>query len=187
MSDVSELLIVSVTPQNLERGDLWFKENLASIKKARISNQWWRDNSLVLEKDLKIKPSEFLRKLVDFGYERAPTVVGKGLFALRGGIIEIWPTNAGKPYLIEFTGNTVAEIRERPESEEKIKLRIPSQKIEKLPPGAFVVHVDHGIGIFRGVAAENEFSISNFQFSNKTQTLPHKFFVVEYAPPAPGR
>lgn len=161
-----ELLIVSLTPQNLERGDLWFSENLTSIKQAQGSNPWWRDNALIIEKDRAIKPSEFLRRLVDLGYERTQDVIGKGLFAVRGGIVELWPINTEKPYLVEFHGNTVIEIKERPDTAEKVKLRLPARSVEKLAPGSFVVHVDHGIGVFRGIEKE--------------------FFAVEYAPARTG-
>ena len=169
MSHVTELLIVSVTPQNLERGALWFKENLGSIKKASSTNPWWRENTLLIEKDLAIKPSELARRLNDLGYERAQTVLGRGLFAVRGGIIEVWPINEEKPRLIEFLGNKIAEIKERPESKEQVRPHlVKTQNIEKLPPGSYVVHVDHGIGIFQKITTDN-------------------FFLVEYAPPAPGR
>lgn len=163
---ISELLIASVTPQNLERGDLWFKENFFSIKRARMSNPWWHDNAFIIEKDLVIRPSAFTRRLIDFGYERAQAVIGKGLFAVRGGIVELWPINTEKPYLVEFHGNAVVEIQERPDTAEKIKPRLSSRNIEKLSPGSFVVHVDHGIGIFRGTEKE--------------------FFAVEYAPARAG-
>ncbi|KKW33716.1 MAG: hypothetical protein UY78_C0004G0001, partial [Parcubacteria group bacterium GW2011_GWA1_53_13] len=40
----NELLIASLTPQNLERGELWFSENALSIKKAVKTHAWWREN-----------------------------------------------------------------------------------------------------------------------------------------------
>ena len=174
--NTEELLIVSVTPQNVERGVLWFTENLNAIKNAgtsnppavserfdsthRESNPWWRENSIFIEPDRAMKPSEFSRILIDFGYERAQLVRGRGLFAPRGGIVEVWPINTEKPYLIEFAGNTIGSIQERPESEESVAPKIvrSNAEIEKLPLGSFVVHTDHGIGILRGVIDK---SISN--------------------------
>ena len=169
-----ELLIVSLTPQNLERGNLWFKENLDSIKKARLANPWWRENSLFIEKDLVIKPSELVRHLIGLGYERSQSVLGRGIFAVRGGIVEVWPINTEKSYLVEFRGNVIAEIKER--EEHPIEVRLPFYRsrtsIDKLPVNSYVVHVDHGIGIFKGAATGNTDSM---------------FFLIEYAPPAPGR
>ena len=167
--DQKELLIVSVSPQNLERGVLWFTENFAAIKKARFSNPWWRENALFLEKDQVIKPSIFIRRLTEFGYERTASVRGRGLFAVRGGVIEIWPINSDCPYLVEFTGNVVIALvqRETPSVEIKPLHRGLSSPLEKLPLGSYVVHVDHGIGILRGTS--------------------DSYFVIEYAPPAPAR
>lgn len=208
---ITELLIVSPTPQNLERGALWFKENINSIKQARAINPWWKDNTIFLEKDLVIKPAELARRLLDLGYERTETIHNKGLFAMRGGIVEIWPINSEKPYLIEFTGNLILEIRERKEVEEKVKFKIPGRNIEKLLPGSYVVHVDHGIGIFRGhtkysdkiqhpkseilnqtkIQNYNVSGVSNFKNwdlddDSNLEFSASNFFIIEYATPSPG-
>ena len=166
----TELLIVSLTPQNIEREDLWFAENLSSIKKALLTHPWWRDNALVLEKDLVMKPSLLVRRLMDMGYERAGSAGGKGIFAVHGGVIDVWPLASDRPYAIEFSGNTIAEIipREPPAIQIKPSHYRGSTSIEKLAEGSFVVHTDHGIGIFRG-------------------TTDHRFYKIEYAAPGPGR
>lgn len=169
---MAEIMIPSVTPQNFERDDLWFAENADAIKKARFSNAWWRDNVLFIEKDLSTKPAELSRKFIDLGYERGQSVRGKGMFAVQGGIIEIWPIQQKKPVVIEFSGNIIVEIHEREEIKEISKLKIPAQSIEKTQPGSFVVHADHGIGKFLGAA----------DFEDRG-----KYYIIEYAPPATGR
>src|SRR3989344_486136 len=102
----NELLIASLTPQNLERGELWFSENALSIKKAVKTHAWWRENAFFIETDLVLSPILFVRRLADFGYERGGNVTGKGVFAVRGGFIELWPINTKKPYIIEFHENS---------------------------------------------------------------------------------
>ena len=208
-----ELMIASVTPQNLERGALWFIENLDSIKKARHTNIWWQQNTLIIEQDLKIKPFELASRLVSLGYERSSTVPGRGLFAVRGGIIDVWPINTETPYLIEFTGNSIGHIQTHSGRTEIVKPR-PTlvDSIEKLPQGSFVVHQDHGIGIFRGISASDsspdagEVRRDMSEEGNTTPnpsyarrgieathanilTLPPfpQFFIIEYAPPSPHR
>ncbi len=191
--ETNELLVVSLTPQNLERGVLWFAENFFALKKSRLTNLWWQNNSLILEKDRVIKPAELAKKFLELGYERSSQVLGQGLFASRGGLLEIWPVNTAKPYLIEFSGNCVSLIREREEAQEYFKPRpILKDSVEKLADGAFVVHEDHGIGIFRGITSK-EFSISppirqanNFQFSKENKIQDTEFFTIEYAAPRPG-
>lgn len=220
---IRELLIVSLAPQNFERAYLscppnaepsgdaggWFKEHTDEIKKAHLANSWWRDNAFFIEPDLVLKPSKFIRRLVDFGYERAMTVRGRGLFAVRGGIIELWPLQEEKPYIIEFEGNRIGLIKECEQVEEKIKPHlVPQRSIEKLSPGSFVVHQDHGIGIFRGTAdqirnpniesrnkSENQNSNiqkfsglkdSNLDIVPDFEFRASNFFVIEYAAPREG-
>lgn len=169
-----ELVIVSVTPQNLERGALWFTEHLEAIKKARLTHIWWQQHTLIIEQDLKIKPFELAERLIELGYERGNMVGGRGLFAMRGGIIDVWPINAETPYLIEFRGNSIEQIHAHSGRTESVKPRPTlTNSIEQLPLGSFVVHQDHGIGMFQGI-------------SDSTSPTTG-FFVVEYASPGPGR
>ncbi|MDP3778615.1 MAG: helicase-related protein [bacterium] len=164
-----ELMVVSVTPQNLERGALWFAENSDAIKKARGNNIWWQQNTILIEKDLKIKPFEFAERLIGLGYERSNAVAGRGLFAIRGGIVDVWPINTETPYLIEFAGNSIAGIHAHTGRTEAITPKpMLNRSMKDLPAGSFVVHQDHGIGIFRGISQDT------------------RFFIVEYAPPSTG-
>src|SRR3989344_6987781 len=192
LPEIAELLIVSVTPQNLERGELWFSENALSIKKAVKTHAWWRENAFFIETDLVLSPILFVRRLTDLGYERAGRVAGKGVYAVRGGFIELWPINTKKPFIIEFHGNAVSSIFERPDREEKTKpRRVSSQKIESLPEGSYVVHADHGVGIFRGIISTNNESNPNIRIRTFATNLlfddEKEYFLVEYSPPAPGR
>ena len=175
---VNELLIPSLTPQNLERGDLWFSENKEILRKAVLTHPWWRNNLLMIEKDVHLKPSELSRKFLDLGYTRSSLVKGKGVFAFFGGTIEIWPIQENSPFAIEFKGNTIEEIYQKETRQEIVKPKIFRHNLKKLEPGSFVVHVDHGIGIFRGLTSKN--STENFPSGSA-------FFVVEYAPLTPGK
>lgn len=50
-------------------------------------------------------------QLVVMGYVRVPLVEGQGQFGLRGGIIDIFPSNAAAPVRIEFFGDEIDSIR----------------------------------------------------------------------------
>ena len=45
------------------------------------------------------------------GYVRASTVREQGEFAIRGGIIDIFPPTAGEPYRLDFFGDTLETLR----------------------------------------------------------------------------
>lgn len=55
---------------------------------------------------------ETVSKLVDSGYERVECVEGKGQFAKRGGILDIFCVNLEQPVRIELFGDEVDTIRE---------------------------------------------------------------------------
>lgn len=45
------------------------------------------------------------------GYQRKPVASNKGDFALRGGILDVFPISASDPYRIDFFDNTIDSIR----------------------------------------------------------------------------
>ncbi|MDP1834508.1 MAG: transcription-repair coupling factor [Chlamydiales bacterium] len=52
-----------------------------------------------------------LVKLDAMGYQRRPTASDKGEYAVRGGIVDIFPVGSPDPYRIEFWGDDVESIR----------------------------------------------------------------------------
>lgn len=49
--------------------------------------------------------------LAEMGYHRKAVAADKGEFAVRGGIIDIFPVNSPDPFRIEFFGDEIASIR----------------------------------------------------------------------------
>ena len=57
-----------------------------------------------------VKQNELISTLLLAGYTRSELVEGAGQFALRGGILDIFPTNKKEPLRIEFWGDEVDSI-----------------------------------------------------------------------------
>ena len=55
--------------------------------------------------------NQLVSNLVEFGYQRDGEVDSIGHFAIRGGIIDIFPVNASAPLRIEFFDNIIDSIR----------------------------------------------------------------------------
>ncbi|MDV6011489.1 transcription-repair coupling factor [Haloechinothrix sp. LS1_15] len=58
--------------------------------------------------------SEFedvVSRLADLAYTRVDMVEKRGEFAVRGGIVDVFPPTAAHPYRVEFFGDEVSEIR----------------------------------------------------------------------------
>ena len=61
---------------------------------------------------MRIDLEETLMALVEGGYQREYTVEGWGRFALRGGILDVFPSTADRPVRIELAGDQVETLRE---------------------------------------------------------------------------
>ena len=178
-------LIVALSPYFLERGPVWFKENFDNIYNAAKTQNFWHNNVLFLEEGLQIKQSSLLLKLNDFNYQKVDYVKFPGEFSHRGFIIDIFSPSQEKPIRIEFSGNYIVKIsffsvqeQESIFEKQKNKLLKNLPELAGLEIGDFVVHVDHGIGIFRGYQ-EVPVESKNLECQ--------KYFIIEYAPPAPHK
>ena len=59
-----------------------------------------------------MKGEALLAFLGNNGFSRVGTVVDPGDFAVRGGIIDIFPPGADNPVRLDFFGDTLESIRE---------------------------------------------------------------------------
>lgn len=71
----------------------------------------YKGQDLTLKVGDSIDLSELVENLVKLGFERSETVEGKGQFAIRGGIIDLYNLNNEYPYRIELFGNEIDSIR----------------------------------------------------------------------------
>lgn len=58
-----------------------------------------------------LKFTELAPLLEKLGYKRVPVVADKGEYALRGGILDLFPLASPDPYRLDFFGDTIEEIR----------------------------------------------------------------------------
>lgn len=170
-----EILICSITPYFLEQGEFWFEENFQKIKNRSLSDAWWERNVLFLQAGQKISPLEILRKLNDFGYEKVREISSRGEFSQKGGILEIFPINPGVfiekrrinsnnySFILEFSGNYLREIFLKEQAPTPTIIKNKFKKDIEFREDDYVVHLDHGIGIFKG--------------------KKDNFYIIEYAPP----
>ncbi len=135
--------------------------------------------SLKLYKEEAADLGEVHGRLVDLGYKRQPKVAEEGDFAQRGGILDVFPVTFDAPVRLEFDGDKVASIRSfniatgeafldhqmaiilpiRGILPKKLKSHrrpfisedMPISNFVDISPGDYVVHVKHGIGIYRGI------------------------------------
>ncbi|MEY4741725.1 MAG: hypothetical protein RL672_475, partial [Actinomycetota bacterium] len=66
---------------------------------------------VILEQGRDYSLFELPLKLIDFAYERVDMVTKRGEFAVRGGILDVFPTTAEHAMRLEFFGDELEEIR----------------------------------------------------------------------------
>ncbi len=119
----------------------------------------------------KVNIDEVLQTLVAFGYTRATKVFREGEFALRGGVLDIYPANFEIPLRMDMDDDTVRAIHGfDPISAENIDEHtivlvlpfktspksvfssdVPLNNFVDIQQGDYVVHNNHGIGRFIGI------------------------------------
>ena len=187
LENLKELLIVALTPDLAERDVFWFSENEKKIKNLLKIDSFWQNHATFLEVNQNIKLSEFLRKLDDLNYEKVTILSKPGEFSSRGGLISLFPANSNYAVSIDFFGNSIESIKKinvsiKDEARDKIlrkQLRsFGVDHLKNLTPGDYLVHIDHGIGIFRGETAIKEKLYYLLEYAPaKTGADPDKLFV----------
>jgi len=67
--------------------------------------------SLELKPGLDISPTDLAELLVDAGFSREDPADQPGEFAVRGGIVDIFPAGEAHPVRLEFVGDTIESLR----------------------------------------------------------------------------
>jgi len=67
--------------------------------------------SLVLEAGRDLPPDALAAALTDMGYTRAGVVEHRGEFAVRGGVVDVFPGTARRPVRLEYWGDEIESLR----------------------------------------------------------------------------
>lgn len=102
---------------------------------------------------------EFIIQLHTFGFDRVDHLSNFGQFSVSGGLVKIYSAASFNPVAVDFFGDQIDQIYSfnifTNTKKEKLELlEIADNKIQldenNVKPGDLVVHIDHGIGIYRG-------------------------------------
>lgn len=166
----------------MEKGVLWFTQNLKNIEKSGLKSSWWRKNIYIIEVGQKISLSEFLRVITELGYSKVWETNHKGEFSQRGGVVYIFPINTENQYSVEFDGNYISEISQNQNSQilKRDHSGLSAGKFVNSGffQGDYVVHIDHGVGIFGGEEGD-DFVI---EYASKDKLLVPKTELRRIAP-----
>ncbi len=71
-----------------------------------------RKHSLLLNAGQALDQTAFVKQLVDAGYHNVSQVYEHGEFAVRGSIIDLFPSGTSKPFRLDFFDNELESLRE---------------------------------------------------------------------------
>ena len=98
------------------------------------------EQPLLLKTGQRMSQERVLRELIDLGYEALPEVAGRGEFARRGGIVDVFPAGQPLPVRIEWFGDQVESLRAfDPANQRGVR---PVEEIQLLPANEFLLGGD---------------------------------------------
>ncbi len=148
---------------------------------------------------------DVLQTLVAFGYTRATKVFKEGEFALRGGVLDIYPANFEMPLRLDLDDETVVAIHGfdpasaknieehqivlivpfKTSSKSVFSSEIPLNNFVDIQTGDYVVHNNHGIGRFMGIkefdvdARKKEHLVIEYKDGDKLFVPKHDIHLVQ--------
>ena len=82
-----------------------------AVSENQINKEDLKKISIKLKVSQEISFDELNEKLFDLGFRREDFVIEPGEFAVRGGILDIFPYSSQTPFRIEFFGDEISRIR----------------------------------------------------------------------------
>jgi transcription-repair coupling factor (superfamily II helicase) len=103
------------------------------------------EQPLILRPGLRRSQEKVLQALVDLGYERVGEVGGRGEFARRGGIVDIFPAGQPLPVRIEWFGDEIESLRAFDPADQRGVGAVPSATL--LPASEFLLTAESGAAL----------------------------------------
>jgi len=109
INDEIDRLRLSATRALFERRDVIVVASVSCIYGLGDPDAYY--NMLIfIEPGMKLKREEFLQRLVELQYERVNIDFDRGVFRVRGDVVEIYPSYQEKAYRVEFWGDEIDSI-----------------------------------------------------------------------------
>src|SRR3970040_1300747 len=112
INDELDKLRMSATRSLFERRDVVIVASVSCIY-GLGSTEAYYGMLVMLEKGQRVPRSELLKRLVEIQYERNDGELRRGMFRVRGDVIELYPTYEDNAYRIELWGDQVEQISMR--------------------------------------------------------------------------
>jgi excinuclease ABC subunit B len=109
INDEIDRLRLSATRALFERRDVIVVASVSCIYGLGDPDAYY-GMLMFVEPGMKLKREEFLKKLVELQYERVNIDFDRGVFRVRGDVVEVYPSYQDRAYRIEFWGDEVDSV-----------------------------------------------------------------------------
>jgi transcription-repair coupling factor (superfamily II helicase) len=103
------------------------------------------EHPLELEVGARVSQAKLLRELLELGYAPVLEVAGRGEFARRGGIVDVFPPSADLPVRIESFGDEIDSLRAFDPTDQRTTGKV--ERVLLLPASEFLVPSAGGDGV----------------------------------------
>ena len=110
-SNLLEKQRIEVFRALVEKKDVTVVTTMAACMNHLVPFAEWMDHIMEIDGGCEIDTEQLKQELIRLGYERTGQVEGPGQFAIRGGIIDIFPLTEENPVRVELWGEEVDSIR----------------------------------------------------------------------------
>jgi len=108
-----------------------------ALEEKVVTGAYLENRTIILEKGERADLDFLIEMLFEYGFERADFVVEPGMFAVRGGIVDVFSYANDYPIRIELTGDTINSIR--------IFDPVTQTSLENLPSVSLVANIHEAI------------------------------------------
>ena len=95
----------------LDEGQLMIVTSLPALAQALPERELFAEVEILLQTGATCSFTGLVERLNGLGYDHESEVAGPGQFAVRGGIIDLYPVNERIPFRLDFFGDEIEEIR----------------------------------------------------------------------------
>ncbi|MFA6449077.1 MAG: transcription-repair coupling factor [bacterium] len=107
------------------RENKWVLSTAGGASRKTMPPDLFRSLSLRLKQGDSISMSQIEDSLMLSGYERKKTVEHEGEYCIRGGMIDIYPSQADFPVRVELAGNSIEEMRSFDAETQRSSSKVP--------------------------------------------------------------
>ncbi len=150
-----------------------------------------------VETGYELRLSGLIKWLCDVNFERTDRVTTFGQFSVVGDRIKIYPINNRWPLVIDLLGEKVESITilSSPKPKRVSSFTLNPNFLDadglRFLPGQYVVHLDHGIGLFKGLGLHrrldesdnnpNPYQTDSLNLLQSTDDKWDPYLIIEYA------